>query len=80
MPTSGPEVSLYFDRRALCASVYLAAERARRGPATAWWGEAAGRQHFPMGPSWAHRTAHGERRVGTLFQSFLSAVNKPEVW
>jgi len=31
-----------------------------------------------MAPSWAHRTAHGERRVGTLLLTCGSAVNKPE--
>jgi len=78
MPTSGREISCFFDRRALCAFSYLPAERARRGPETAWWGEAARRELLLMAPSWGHRTAHGERRVGTLFLSCGSAVNKPE--
>jgi len=78
MPTSGCEESHFFDRRALCASYCLAAERARRGSATVWWGEAARRELFPMAPSWAHRTAHGERRAGTLLLTCGSAVNKPE--
>jgi len=78
MPTSGREESRLIDRRALCASLCLAAERARRGPATVWWGDAARRELFPMGPSWAHRTAHGERRVRTLLLTCGSAVNKPE--
>jgi len=78
MPTSGCEKIHFFDRRALCASCCLAAVRARRGSATVWWGETTRRELFPMAPSWAHRTAHGERRMGTLLLTCGSAVNKPE--
>jgi len=78
MPTSGRALSCFFDRCALSAFLSLAAERARRGPETAWWGEVARRERFPMAPSRAHRTAHGERRAGTSFMSCVSAVNKPK--
>jgi len=78
MPTSGRAVSRFFVRCALSAFLSFAAERARRGSAAAWWGEVARRERFPMAPSRAHRTAHGERRAGTSFMSFVSAVNKRE--